>query len=432
MEEFAEGGRLSPIKEKEFIPAGTLGIGQDENIWIRKARKDGKTYWNEFLETWNYKRFQPERYILKKGIDFKARPKSDEKYGFELTYNYNTEEGGAFMLDIYDADTLLTVQKYETNDPEKFRDICIKARDTMMPNDPILKYEFSELVGKLTSAFEKGELRKEFTEEKPDTPETPQPKFEIGDYVRVVERGYVVSTYTQKFLEYKFSNPNKEHLANNGYEGYVVAVFDDSMNHNRYAIKKLDAIGEILHEFIIDEKGLELVKKRPIIGDVVYIKDTNYLYPTAPTLKEKLGFSDPNSISKANEVYLSYGIIFSKGQDFILMPIYGVNCTVLQQEVLMGIQGIQESQEPNPEPLPVEETEFTCNVDSTKINSAYVGAFYSKNKERIEKLNSEFSCKILEALVYLSDYENCGGGVQLPIQEVVEEDDLLGAIRNLK
>ena len=180
MEEFAEGGRLSPLKVKEFIPAGTLGIGVDDNVWIRKARKDGKTYWAEFLETWNYKRFKPERHRFEIGIEFKARPELDEKYGFELTYNYNAEDGRAFVLDIYDADTLLTVIKYETKDPQKFRDICIKAREDYMPNDPILKYEFSELVGKLTSAYEKGELRKEFSEE---TPEIPKPKFKVGDWV---------------------------------------------------------------------------------------------------------------------------------------------------------------------------------------------------------------------------------------------------------
>jgi hypothetical protein len=575
MEEFAEGGRLSPLKVKEFIPAGTLGIGVDDNVWIRKARKDGKTYWAEFIETWNFKRFKPQGYDLKLGIHFSAKPELDEKYGFELKYGY-TDFGG-FILDIYDADTMLTVNKYETLDPQKFRDICINVRQTLMPNDPILKYEFTELVGKLTSAFEKGELRKEFTE-KPSEEETkpqfkvgdivkvigvekeykvidvvkrlgvifvkvealddesiqshysqdelelsddaPDSKYEIGDYVRVVDRGEVVPTYTKKFIEYKFLNPNIANGANNGDEGYVVGIFDDSFEKPRYVIKKLDARGAILHEFIIDEKGLELVKKAPQIGDSVFIKDTNYLYPSAPTLKEKLGFSDPNSISKANEVYLSSGTIFSKGQDTVFLPIYGVYCTVLQQQVLMNIQGIADKdplefekpfslrgkkiivdnakesellqeyayskgfafmgypkgqildlspyptfmqftnndamfvdsmknfnesdyievtfeelgliQESTPEPLPIEETEFTCNVDSTKINSAYVGAFYSKNKERIEKLNSEFSCKILEALVYLSDYENCGGGVQLPIQEPIEEDDLLGAIRNLK
>lgn len=510
MEEFAQGGRLSPKKVKEFIPAGTLGIGEDGNVWLRKARKDGVTFWEEFLEIKDFRYFRVMSYDLKSGITFGGYLDESQEDVLQFTYKYN--EG--FIFTVINTETEKSNQIVYTY-LERARSRAIEIRDNA--ENGRRQEEMTKVFTKIFDAFAKELLRNEFTEEKPDTPETPQPKFEIGDYVRVVERGYVVSTYTQKFLEYKFSNPNKEHLANNGYEGYVVAIFDDSMNHNRYAIKKLDAIGEILHEFIIDEKGLELVKKRPLIGDVVYIKDTNYLYPTAPTLKEKLGFSDPNSISKANEVYLSYGIIFSKGQDFILMPIYGINCTVLQQEVLMGIQGIQESQESKPESEPLSlrrkkvvvnnakeaellqeyayskgfaflgepkgkivdfspypmfmqftendvmfgeslryfnesdysevtleelgliveiptETpiEFVCNVDASKINSFNVGAFYYKNKERIEKLNSEFSCKILEALVYLSDYENCGGGVQLPIQEVVEEDDLLGAIRNLK
>jgi hypothetical protein len=509
MEEFAEGGRLSPLKVKEFIPAGTLGIGQDENIWLRKARKDGKTYWNEFLETWNFKRFTPERYDLKKGIDFKARPKLDERYGFELFYGYNDD--GGFILDIYDADTMLTVQKYETKDANSFRDICIKARQEMMPNDPILKYEFTEIVGKLTTAFERGELRKEFSEE---TPENPTPKFEIGDYVKVVNDGQQVMSAYNEMIEYQFDNFNESKSIGNDTEGYVVGVYFDSLYEEyRVVVKKYDSGGRILHEFIIAEQGLELVSKALKVGDVVYVKDTTYLYPTAPDKKTRLGFSDPSFISKASEVSYTTGEIFAVGQERDWMPIYGVKIRVLQEEILIGAQGLELVATPkdnlertkiqvnNPEenkliqeyafslgyywlgvdrnivqefdkypayieftsggqifsplnkkefdktykkevtleelglisPKPTESpTEFVCNVDSTKINSAYVGAFYSKNKERIEKLNSEFSCKILEALVYLSDYENCGGGVQLPIQEAIEEDDLLGAIRNLK
>jgi hypothetical protein len=89
------------------------------------------------------------------------------------------------------------------------------------------------------------------------------------------------------------------------------------------------------------------------------------------------------------------------------------------------------SREVTLESLGLRKTEFICNVDASKINSPSVGSFYAKNKKRIEKLNSEFSCKILEALVYLSDYENCGGGIELPAKKVEEVDDLLGEIRNL-
>jgi hypothetical protein len=512
MEEFAEGGRLSPKKVKEFIPAGTLGIGDDENIWIRKARKDGKTYWSEFLETWNFKRFTPQGYDLKLGIHFSAKPELDEKYGFELKYGYN--DFGGFILDIYDADTMLTVNKYDTLDPQKFRDICINVRETLMPNDPILKYEFTELVGKLTSAFEKGELRKEFTEE------NPKPKFEIGDYVRVLSDGQIIPSAYPKFKEYYFQKPNEDHEVETGFEGYVVAsYFEPAYNENRFVVKKHHKKGEMIDEFIIGEKGLKLIEKAPSLRDEAMIVDTTFLYPTAPSIKAGLGFRDPSVITSPSEAYKTKGTIFTKGQDpYTLMPIYGIYSYVLEKEILVGIQGmdyesiqflkekkikinsneesirIQEyafskgfgwlgtpigepqtfssfpayfefnsnknifvfenEQEYNnssyeeitlknlglekdfeiesSQEIPVEEMEFSCKVDSTKINSPFVGAFYSKNKDRIEKLKSEFSCKILESLVYLSDYENCGGGVQLPIQEVIEEDDLLGAIRNLK
>jgi hypothetical protein len=253
MEEFAEGGRLSPLKVKEFIPAGTLGIGVDENVWIRKSRTDGKTYWAEFLETWNYGKITPDYYNLNNGIRFKSNPRVEDKYGYEIFYDYVR----GFKLVIFDADTLKDIETFNTENSQEFRDICIAVRDEKYEIvNASLRYEFTEIVGKLTLAFDKGELRKTFTTE-----------------------------------------------------------------------------------------------------------STSNLEP-----KDNLETT----------------------------------------------------------------TEFTCNVDVAKINSPYVGAFYFKNKDRIEKLKSEFSCKILESLVYLSDYENCGGGVQLPIQEAIEEDDLLGAIRNLK
>lgn len=511
MEEFAEGGRLSPKKVKEFIPAGTLGIGEDDNIWIRKARKDGKTFWSEFIETWNFSRFAPLSYFLSNGIVFSQKQADGDIYGINLSYDYKY----GFLITIYRKSTGTTFREFASKNANEFRSECIELRKEFMSEDPILSYEFTEIVGKLTSALERGELRKEFTDEKPDSkPEQPEPKFEIGDYVRVVKHFQQVMKAYSKQKEYEFENPDSVQDIQDNATGYVVGVYyEPNYQENRIVVKKYDNKGSLLHEFIIAEQGLELVSKALKVGDVVYVKDTTYLYPTAPDKKTKLGFSDPSFISKASEVSYTTGEIFVVGQERDLMPIYGVKIRVLLEEILIGAQGLElvaipkdnlektkiqvNNREENriiqeyafslgyywlgvdrnivqefdkypaymeftannhifsPEnkkefdntykkevtleelgllnPKPIETpTEFVCNVDASKINSAYVSAFYSKNKERIEKLNSEFSCKILEALVYLSDYENCGGGVQLPIQEVVEEDDLLGAIRNLK
>jgi hypothetical protein len=519
MEEFKKGGRLSPLKVKEFIPAGTLGIGVDENVWIRKARTDGKTYWAEFLETWNYSKIIPDYYDLNNEIRFESRPKVEEKYGYQIIYNYSK----GFKLIIFDADTLLDIEVFTTENPQKFREICINVRDskTFEITDASLRYEFTEIVGKLTLAFDKGELRRDFTEAPTDTPpvpetpetEIPKSKFEIGDYVKVVNDLQQIMRAYDKQKEYEFYEPNDTKDVQNGTEGYVTAVYyEPEFKENRIVVKKYDNNGFILHEFIIAEKGLELVSKALKLGDTVYVKDTTYLYPTSPDGKRRLGFSDPNSISRASEVSYTTGKIFVVGQDRDLMPIYGVNISWYDsdepQQILIGAQGLElvkESkgqslgavkikvnnaeenkilqeylfrlgyywlgskrdvvEEFNEYPVYIETQDFdspsaifsmtkkqfdrsekmevsvefivgkktvsTCNVDVSKINSPAVGSFYANNKERIEKLNSEFSCKILEALVYLSDYENCGGGIELPAKKVEEVDDLLGEIRNL-
>lgn len=760
MEEFAQGGRLSPKKVKEFIPAGTLGIGEDGNVWLRKARKDGVTFWEEFLEIKDFRYFRVMSYDLKSGITFGGYLDESQEDVLQFTYKYN--EG--FIFTVINTETEKSNQIVYTY-LERARSRAIEIRDNA--ENGRRQEEMTKAFTKIFDAFAKGLLRNEFTEEQPDSKpeypepkfkvgdivkvidgsnkdykitqvyksppnnilcriegvedeletvypqddlelssETPEPKFAIGDFVRVLSDGQIVPSAYAKFKEYLFQRPNEDHEVKTGYEGYVVAsYFEPSYKENRFVIKKNTLKGEMIDEFIIGEKGLELIKNAPSLRDEAIIKDTTFLYPTAPSLKESLGFSDPSVITSPSEAYKTVGTIFTKGKDpYTLMPVYGIYSTVLEKEILVGIQGIDyesieflkekkikinnnsesiriqeyafskgfgwlgtpigepqtfdsfpayfefnsiknifvfkdekefldsyyeeitladlgldDDSKPKPVPefqigdivkvvdadflikkqewsdkykfakkdentaikgssglvvgieqvefsdgirtfyiikkfdadsatviqeficrdlglelvsaspqigseveiidweylyrqnkfklqkevgfkdpnieynravakalqgstgiifartvdkvdympvyalkikegdgleilvayygievlsspipteppkeTPSEEMEFVCNIDSKKINSAYVGAFYSKNKERIEKLNSEFSCKILEALVYLSDYENCGGGVQLPIQQVEEEDDLLGAIRNLK
>jgi len=71
-----------------------------------------------------------------------------------------------------------------------------------------------------------------------------------------------------------------------------------------------------------------------------------------------------------------------------------------------------------------------CEADPSLIVSGQVKKFYDLNKPRIEKLKSEFSCKIIKALVSLSDYEKCGtpSKIKLP----TAKEDLLSEIKNLK
>ena len=71
-----------------------------------------------------------------------------------------------------------------------------------------------------------------------------------------------------------------------------------------------------------------------------------------------------------------------------------------------------------------------CEADPNKIISGQVKKFYDLNKTRIDKLDSKFSCKIVQALVSLSEYESCGS----PSSSILPKakSDLLSRISKLK
>ena len=71
-----------------------------------------------------------------------------------------------------------------------------------------------------------------------------------------------------------------------------------------------------------------------------------------------------------------------------------------------------------------------CEADPNKIISGQVKKFYDLNKTRIEKLDSKFSCKIVQALVSLSEYESCGSPSSSNLPKA--KSDLLSRISNLK
>jgi hypothetical protein len=79
---------------------------------------------------------------------------------------------------------------------------------------------------------------------------------------------------------------------------------------------------------------------------------------------------------------------------------------------------------------PYEATPKDCESDASLIVSGQVKKFYDLNKPRIEKLKTEFSCKIVKALVYLSEYEKCGKPSKIKLPK--PKDDLLSEIKNLK
>jgi hypothetical protein len=76
------------------------------------------------------------------------------------------------------------------------------------------------------------------------------------------------------------------------------------------------------------------------------------------------------------------------------------------------------------------ETPKDCEADASKIISGQVKRFYDLNKTRIDKLDTKISCKIIQALVGLSEYESCGSPSSSSLPKA--KTDLLSRISNLK
>ena len=203
-----------------------------------------------------------------------------------------------------------------------------------------------------------------------ETPETPEPKFKVGDKVIYYKMPF------NSFTVDKVTNFNKQRqtwiykLSNNNKKGSWSAGYEDEMR-------------------LIDADNPEPKFK---VGDIV--KPIN---------------------SKQNRKYEVFKVEFGVDE-------YVYDC------LRIGMDGYVVYTESELELY--EETTEDCEADPSLIVSGQVKKFYDLNKPRIEKLKSEFSCKIIKALVSLSDYEKCGTPSKIKLPS--SKEDLLSKIQNLK
>ena len=69
--------------------------------------------------------------------------------------------------------------------------------------------------------------------------------------------------------------------------------------------------------------------------------------------------------------------------------------------------------------------------NTNKITSKRTKAFYENNKSKLDKINSEISSKFIEALAFLSQYEESGEVIYTK-QNKTTANDLISRIQNLK
>lgn len=171
--------------------------------------------------------------------------------------------------------------------------------------------------------------------------------------------------------------------------------------------KELDAIALLLRQGIWREKSIVC----DFMSSIPYPK-----FQVGDRVK-RVGGSSILTIKKITAFDIT-----KKEWDYDLFNEGGAEVSLYESELELVSQDSKEK------PLPSD-----CKVDENMIDSLVVGAFFQKNKSRINALNSEISCIIKEALLSLSNYEKCGDGAEIPMPQPTQEKklDLLAEIRDL-
>jgi len=182
IQEFAKGGRISPESSATIYPNGTLGVGNDGNVWINVFDKNGRLSWkpteitldNFSLIKFGYWSNEQINFNLtnNKGFIFQLRyyynQESFLRISYSDGYNYELEAPLHELLDFFNANF----------DPEKFDLLNTEPNY----NGEGIQSEVRLLFGNLQHLINKKGLRT--PQDKPKENPTPEPKFKVGDKVK--------------------------------------------------------------------------------------------------------------------------------------------------------------------------------------------------------------------------------------------------------
>jgi hypothetical protein len=467
LEEFAKGGRISPERSATEPPKGTLMIGLNDNVWINVPDKNGRLSWKPTEFTNYVYSFIGFGYADDESIDFKIE---NNWFNWKLRYLYNQksytylqyEDGG----NSYETEgSLEDCQKFFEDyfDVEKYNSL------TKTDLGKYLQGEVRQLFGHLRYLINNKGLRT------PETPEPPKekPSWGKGKLMISVNRNLKLFNQNEVLIPYLETENFERFIPASATPEYIIF----STTTKAQAEENI-SIGFTLDykkgfDFFIQSDKLNFhtkeIKNLPIALKK-YIEISEYLKEKTPQLRQEFDLIVNNIINDVNDnkikydwkessafkvgdkVYLPqtqrgkeirkgmstpYDEAVARGQNYLFVTDVAFPMISLTDSIENGIESVfNESmddlalyQEPKPEPQPDLPKE-DCEADPTKIVSSQVKRFYDLNKNRIDKLNPKFSCKIIQALVSLSDYESCGrpSRESLPKQKA----ELLSDIKNFK
>jgi len=410
--EYAKGGRISPEQSATIPPLGTLGIGNNEDVWITENDKNGRKSWKPteikkdkfYIIKWN-------AFVDAESIDFdikfpnfkwKLRYLYNQPSYCELrfTSDYNKElEGSLTDLKVFFI-TQFSVDKFN----ETRGDIIWSGFDVYQ--------EVINIINILEKLQTTGKLRQPKNDNPDFEEEVTLANFSIGDIVllkdgntefRVVQNKWNGKTWVCEVKDINTSAPFsfKQELL--------------ELSVPRTPFQKIDFLSPSSEELDTVIKTIQMNSDK-----------VTFINGTLAGVNVKL-----------NDRTLFVDVLFDQVNDLIKLYADGLKCFSNEIQPKITNESLQEISEIYYKTLvrllkkvELDKTEPDCQADPSLIVSGQVKKFYDLNRPRIEKLKSEFSCKIIKALVSLSEYEKCGTPNKGKLPQ--KNEDLLSKINKLK
>ena len=416
IEEFGGGGRISPQDSATAFPEGTLGRGINGNLWINQKDINGRLSWKPTSITKD--KFPDMKiYVYENSIDILL---FNDKLGIKYGYNFENSEvdfiypENAYLNNLIEVEQLenLTTQFIKSFENEEY----ISSRKVSDPKVLKIFDAVQFIATELLYLQNFKNLRKGEQE-----PQIPTPKFKVGQIVKITGRA-------SKYIIKSFSLDSKNEFVYEGeytetgdlfplYENTLEIVIEKEEENTPF--QKIDFLNPSTEENDI------IIKSIANYSDG-YTLQTNSLVNIKITI-------NPRDSDKRYDEYID--VFFDRVNNIIKLYVAskGIHISSLEVETIRNQTLIQIAEiYYKTLTILVEKLVGETTSDNTnKITSKRTKDFYDSNKSKLDKIDSKISTKFIEALAFLSQYEESGEVIYTK-QNKTTANDLISRIKNLK
>jgi hypothetical protein len=418
IEEFGGGGRISPQDSATAFPEGTLGRGINGSLWINQKDINGRLSWKPTSITKD--KFPDMKiYVYGKSIDILL---FDDNLAIKYGYDFEFAEADFIYPEHAYLNNLLEVQPLENLYNEFIKNFNNKEyfenKSSSDPKDLEIKSALQFITTELLYLQNFKNLRK-----KEEMPQIPTPKFNVGDKVKISPYPEEYEIVKQPFYVKELSNYLYNVKISQGgsvYEQYETALeLVNEEEEKNTAFQKIDFLNPSTEENDI------IIKSIANYSDG-YTLQTKRL----ASIKITINTRDPD---KRYDAYID--VFFDKVNNIIKLSepskdikVWSTEIEKITKQTLIQIAEIYYQ---TLSILVEKLAEEPISDNTNKITSKRTKDFYDSNKSKLDKIDSKISSKFIEALAFLSQYEESGEVIYTK-QNKTTANDLISRIKNLK